>query len=236
MYKLKNYLLAMQSNWMVNQNTYQAVQDSKKDIIAYKNAQGTQDMPKTEIHKVVKKVHPNIYKVPLFRRHFCKLLLKEIKQMEKEIGFAPNTEEDTLRQIPEIVLEEHVPELYRSMWFVARNVLNPMFNAIWQRDCCDISSIQIANYNVKDKEQGAWHHDEDADISVVVPLNTGDYKGGGTAFHGYGEVAPLPTGHALFFPSFTHSHKGLPVESGDRYLLVFWLHNKSKVFSMLSKY
>jgi hypothetical protein len=25
------------------------------------------------------------------------------------------------------------------------------------------------------------------------------------------------------FPSFTHMHRGMPVEKGDRYLLVFWL-------------
>jgi len=233
MYKLKNYLLSMQSNWMINHSTYKAVQESLPIIQEFKMNQGQEDMAKTPVHKVVKKIYPEIYRVPLFRRHFCTLLLKEIKHMEKEIGFANNNEEDTLRQIPEIVLREHVPELYRSMWFVVQTVLNPIFNAIWQRDCRDPSSIQIANYNVKDKKQGAWHHDESADISVVVPLNTGKYEGGGTAFHNYGEVAPLPTGHALIFPSFTSLHKGLPVAKGDRYLLVFWLHNRQRLFDIL---
>ena len=37
----------------------------------------------------------------------------------------------------------------------------------FQRDCAEISSIQLANYNVKDKKQGAWHHDESSDMSVV---------------------------------------------------------------------
>jgi predicted 2-oxoglutarate/Fe(II)-dependent dioxygenase YbiX len=93
---------------------------------------------------------------------------------------------------------------------------------LWGRIVTD-GGIQIANYNIKDKKQGAWHHDSSADISVVVPLNTGDYEGGGTEFHGRGIVDPLPTGSALMFPSFTHMHRGLPVKSGDRYLLVFWL-------------
>ena len=83
--------------------------------------------------------------------------------------------------------------------------------------------------NLKDKKQGAWHHDASADISVVVPLNTGDYKGGGTEFHNYGSISPLPSGHALIFPSFTNMHRGLPVEFGNRYLLVFWLYDKSRV-------
>ncbi len=77
--------------------------------------------------------------------------------------------------------------------------------------------------HLKDKKQGAWHHDASADISMVVPLNTGEYQGGGTEFLNRGTVEPLPTGHALIFPSFTHMHRELAVESGDRYLLVFWL-------------
>jgi predicted 2-oxoglutarate/Fe(II)-dependent dioxygenase YbiX len=148
------------------------------------------------------------------------------------LSMQSNTDEDKLRQIPEIVLREQVPELYRNMWFVVQTVLNPMFNALWQRDCKDPTTIQIANYNLKDKKQGAWHHDESADISVVVPLNTGDYEGGGTAFHNYGQINPLPTGHALMFPSFTNLHKGLPVGSGDRYLLVFWLHDRQRTIDL----
>jgi len=190
------------------------------------------DMGKTPIHDVIKRIHPDIYRVPLFRRKFCKMLMKEIEHMQKEVGFEPNSDEDELRQIPEIVLREHAPELYRSMWFVVQTVLNPIFNAVWQRDCKDPASIQIANYNLKDKQQGSWHHDDSADISVVVPLNTGKYEGGGTAFHNYGEIAPLPTGHALFFPSFTNLHKGLPVQSGDRYLLVFWLNDAKRIVDL----
>jgi predicted 2-oxoglutarate/Fe(II)-dependent dioxygenase YbiX len=92
--------------------------------------------------------------------------------------------------------------------------------------------VQIANYNLKDKQQGAWHHDESADISVVIPLNTGDYKGGGTEFHNHGVLSPLPSGHALIFPSFTNLHRGLPVEEGDRYLLVFWLYDRKRAIHL----
>ena len=102
MYKLKNYLLSMQSHWMINQPTYKAVQDTLPLIAKYKASGGQQDLPKTPVHKVVKKIYPEIYKVPLFRRHFCNLLVKEIEMMKKEIDFVGNEEEDELRQIPEI--------------------------------------------------------------------------------------------------------------------------------------
>ena len=225
-------MLSMQSHWMINQPLYTSVQETLPEIARYRAQQGREDLRRLPVLDHVKKSFDGVFKVPLFRRQFCKMLVEEIDHMKQEIPFEPNDQEDVLRQIPEIVLREHVPELYRSMWFVVQTVLNPIFNSIWQRDCRDPASIQIANYNLKEKQQGAWHHDESADISVVVPLNTGKYKGGGTAFHNYGEVPPLPTGHALMFPSFNNLHKGLPVQGGDRYLLVFWLCDRQKTIDL----
>ena len=229
MYDLKNYLLSMQSHWMIHQPTYKAVQDTLPIITKYQANKGIEKLGNTPAKKMCKKVFPEIYTFPLFRRQWCKMMVEEIGLMRKEMQFEANDDEDELRQIPEIVLKTECPELYRNMWFVVRTVINPMIMSLWQRDCGDPATIQIANYNIVDKQQGAWHHDESADISVVVPLNTGSYKGGGTEFHNYGTLKPLPNGHALMFPSFTNLHRGLPVEGGDRYLLVFWLYEKSRV-------
>ena len=229
MYQPKNYMLSMQSHWGINQNTYQAVQDSLPIITKYASQQGVGKMKKTPIHKMLKNPFPEVYTVPSFRRSWCKMMVKEINYMQKEIGFEANEDEDALRRIPEIVLREKCPELYQNMWFVVRTVLNPIIMAIWQRSCPDPASIQIANYNVKETDKGHWHHDESADISIVVPLNTGSYTGGGTEFHNHGKLKPLPNGHGLIFPSFTHSHRGLPVGEGDRYLLVFWLMDKKRL-------
>ena len=107
-------------------------------------------------------------------------------------------------------IEDINPELDKRYYQIPNNEVKT-----WEK--------QIKYYNLKDKKQGAWHHDADADISMVVPLNTGEYEGGGTEFFKRGTIYPLPIGNAMLFPSFTHMHRGLPVQSGDRYLLVFWL-------------
>ena len=127
MYQLKNYLLSMQSHWMINQPLYTSVQDTLPEIARYRAKQGREDLLKLPVLDHVKKSFEGVYKVPLFRRQFCKMLVEEIELMKAEIPFEPNDQEDELRQIPEIVLREHVPELYRSMWFVVQNVLNPIF-------------------------------------------------------------------------------------------------------------
>jgi predicted 2-oxoglutarate/Fe(II)-dependent dioxygenase YbiX len=110
---------------------------------------------------------------------------------------------------------------------VVQSFINPILLTIWNRHVTG-GNIQIANYNLKNKKQGAWHHDASSDVSIVVPLNTGDYKGGGTEFLNRGVVEPLPTGSGLIFPSYTHMHRGLAVEEGDRYLLVFWLNSEEE--------
>ena len=188
MYVLKNYMLSMQSHWMINQNTYQAVQDSLPTITRYMAQRGTDKMERTPIHKMAKNPFPDVYTIPIFRRSWCKMMCQEIDHMKKEFGFESNSSEDDMRQIPEIILKERCPELYTNMWFVVRNVIDPIIMSLWQRSCPDPASIQIANYNLAETEMGHWHHDESSDISVVVPLNTGSYTGGGTSLYLTGMV------------------------------------------------
>ena len=212
-YEMSNLLLTQPADWFIEDKTFQAVKDSQLDIVRFLKSQGQEDLGKLPLHAVIDEPIKDVYTAPI---------LSELQNIKEHFNFEPNTEEDTLRQIPEIVLQEHIPDLYFSLMSVVSSILNPIFMGLWGRVVTD-GGVQIANYNIRDKQQGAWHHDASADISVVIPLNTGEYEGGGTEFQGRGIVEPLPTGSALMFPSFTHMHRGLPVQTGDRYLLVFWL-------------
>ena len=221
-YKTKNILLEHPADWYIDDQTFDAVQHSLSDIVDFYENQGNNNPVKNKLHEVIKEPLKDVYTVPFFSEKFCQILLDEMHNLEDFYGFIPNPEEDELRQIPEITFQDNCPEIYNSLFQTIYTIGNPIFLNIWNRHV-NGGGIQIANYNLKDKKQGAWHHDASADISMVVPLNTGEYKGGGTEFLNRGTVEPLPTGHALIFPSFTHMHRGLSVESGNRYLLVFWL-------------
>ena len=221
-YKVKNLLLTYPSDWYIQKNTFDAVKDSIQPIVNFYEDSGVEPRQDTKLDKIIKEPLKDVYTVPFFSEKFCDILLDEMKNLEAHFGFNPNPEEDNLRQIPEITFQDNCPQIFQSLMQTIYTIGNPIFLNIWNRHV-DSGGIQIANYNLRDKKQGAWHHDASADISMVVPLNTGKYKGGGTEFLKRGTVEPLPTGHALIFPSFTHMHRGLAVESGDRYLLVFWL-------------
>jgi hypothetical protein len=222
-YFVKNFLLTIKAEWMLDKTTLELTRDAMPSLQQFQESEGRVDINNV-LQDYVRDHGYDIYSVPLFTPKFCETMLDEIDNMQRSFAFSPNEHEDPLRQIPEIILHEKCPELFNSMLGVVYNVLNPIFMSVWQRYCVSAASIQIANYNIKDKEQGAWHHDQTSDISVVVPLNTGTYSGGGTEFHRRTTVDPLPSGSALFFPSFTHMHRGLPIVDGDRYLLVFWLY------------
>ena len=221
-YQVKNLLLTYPADWYIQKDTFDAVKDSIQPIVNFYEDKGLGLRKDTNLDKIIKEPLKDVYTVPLFSEKFCDILLDEMKNLEAHFGFNPNPEEDNLRQIPEITFQDNCPQIFQSLMQTIYTIGNPIFLNIWNRHV-DSGGIQIANYNLKDKKQGAWHHDASADISMVVPLNTGKYKGGGTEFLKRGTVEPLPTGHALIFPSFTHMHRGLAVESGDRYLLVFWL-------------
>jgi len=221
-YKTKNILLEHPADWYIDEQTFNAVQSSLPNIVNFYQNKGNNNPVKNKLHEVIKEPLKDVYTVPFFSEKFCSILLDEMHNLEDFYGFVPNPDEDVLRQIPEITFQDNCPEIYNSLFQTIYTIGNPIFLNIWNRHV-NGGAIQIANYNLKDKKQGAWHHDASADISMVVPLNTGEYKGGGTEFLNRGTVEPLPTGHALIFPSFTHMHRGLSVESGNRYLLVFWL-------------
>ena len=221
-YQPKNLLLMYPNDWYVQKETLDAVRNSIQPIVDFYEDSGVNDRKETVLDKIIQEPLKDVYTVPFFSKKFCSVLLDEMHNLERHYGFNPNPEEDNLRQIPEITFQDNCPQIFQSLMQTIYTIGNPIFLNIWNRHV-DSGGIQIANYNLRDKKQGAWHHDASADISMVVPLNTGDYQGGGTEFLKRGTVEPLPTGHALIFPSFTHMHRGLAVESGNRYLLVFWL-------------
>lgn len=222
-FPMKNMLLAYPADWFVAPETLQAAKQDVPNIEEFYKTDGVDDPKPYALRELINEPLKEVFTIPLFSEKYCALLLDEVRSME----FIPNKEEDVARQMPEIVLHERLPYAYAALCNVVTRVMNPIFHSLWQQTIKH-THIQVANYNPKDKAQGAWHHDESSDITVVVPLNTGEYVGGGTDFYGRGTVAPLPTGTALVFPATTHLHRGRPVDSGDRFLLVFWLRTKER--------
>ena len=129
-YKLKNLLLGFPSDWFVNKDTLKKAKASIPNIVDFYKSEGTNNPEKLPLQSVIQEPLKDVYTVPLFSDKFCKILLDEIDNMQKEFAFVPNPEEDELRQIPEIVLSEKCPELYDSLMQVVQSLINPILLTI----------------------------------------------------------------------------------------------------------
>jgi hypothetical protein len=224
-YLLKNHLLCVPAEWMIVPEVSQSIEETKPMVkkflndIDYRNKAKPSDF---SLWSHITEHLPSVYSIPLFTDNFCKVVMDEIGHIKETNGFTVNDKEKKEVQIEEFILSEKSPGWYYAMWQLIGAKINIIFSTLFNR-IVDEGVIQLANYNPKEIAMTSWHHDGKADITMVVPLNTGEYEGGGTEFWNKGEVDPLPNGHALIFPTFSNLHRGLPLKSGDRYLFVFWL-------------
>lgn len=212
---MKNMLLGHLGDWAIDKNTLAAVKESVPIIADFYRGMGDSSPGDIPVRALISEPLKEVFTCPIFSEKFCEIMRDEIKHMT----FIPNSDEDELRQIPECVLDGVILDSVKK---AVLSIINPIIFSLWHTMIQDVH-VQIANYNPKDKKKGAWHHDRSSDITIVIPLNTGQYKGGGTEFYGRGILPPLPNGHGVIFPAFTHLHRGLSVEGGDRYLMVIWL-------------
>ncbi|MGV8919574.1 MAG: hypothetical protein ACOH2R_17535, partial [Pseudomonas sp.] len=94
----------------------------------------------------------------------------------------------------------------------------------------NLRTVQAALYKPSEIAKGHWHHDQDSDVTLVVALND-DLTGGGTMAHQGPFVPPVKVpqndvGWGMLFLGKTTLHYGLPVETGERHLLVHWSETK----------
>ena len=150
-YKLKNLLLAYPGDWYIQDKTFKAVKESLPDIVDFYENLGDISPKKNKLHNIIKEPLKDVYTVPFFSDKFCKILVDEMKNLEDFYGFIPNEEEDTLRQIPEITLQDNCPEIFQSLMQTIYTIGNPIFLNIWNRHV-NAGGIQIANYNLKGKK------------------------------------------------------------------------------------
>jgi len=164
-----------------------------------------------------------VYQVPLLSPQLCDWLVSRAEHHD----FEPNDEEEKHVQIDESILKITDSEAYEIVLEQAFPLIHAWAMLIYQTLPVGISSIQMASYSPDKVYGGNWHHDRDSDMSVVVSLNPECFEGGGTRFRTsadtYVDIPPLPKGHAVIFPGKHLHHYGLPVTSGRRLLLVFWL-------------
>lgn len=158
----------------------------------------------------------------LFKDDFCDFILSRAK----DSVYTPNEAEPLEAQIPEIILQEHFPFLFTYLCDFYFDIISDLQVIIYGISPVRLVTIQLAKYGVHNTKCGAWHSDNDSDLTMTVCLND-DFEGGGVQIKVLGEtkvitVEKKPKGTATLFTGKMCLHRGFEVTKGDRDLLVFW--------------
>lgn len=215
----EHYAITTDLTKATNGGDYHEIQQTWKDL-----PQQTQDwLLGTLLNGKIQMISGNAFILPVFSPAACEWIL----QRAKDYDYVENIEGELEEyRIPEVVLSETDPLFFKHVGLALSNFLSPWFSMIWSAQPNVINSVQLAKYNPAERDKGNWHIDRDSDFTAVISLNPGGFTGGGTELadgpYNTVTIPPLPQGWALVFDGKRTYHQGLPVESGDRDLLVIW--------------
>jgi hypothetical protein len=183
----------------------------------------------TLLNGKIQMLSSNAFILPVFSPVACEWILERSKLYNYEENVEGELEE---YRIPEVQLQTSDPLFFQHVGLALSHFLSPWFAMIWNAQPNIINTIQLAKYNPAERVKGNWHIDRDSDFTAVISLNPGGFTGGGTEIadgpFSSVTIPPLPQGWALIFDGKRTYHQGLPVESGDRDLLVVWAEKDVK--------
>lgn len=164
----------------------------------------------------VKEEMPNVYTIPAFTDEFCEFIIEEAEAcncwtFDRHVTY-PTTDMllDTLG-----LGETYVEILKEYFWDIAiekYKLEEPHWRDLYAENF-------LARYHPFAQYHLSLHHDH-SQITTVVTLNE-DFEGGGTYFSKQKTKLLGKKGHISIHPGqVTHRHGGLPVTSGQRYIIV----------------
>lgn len=128
-------------------------------------------------------------------------------------------------EIPFSQYDEYINNILRRKF---ETELKWIIRALYNSNIQNTLSIHY-QYTTKElMDYSSWHIDHDSDITLTVPLND-EYIGqhqmeiSGRGYRSQSKVIDyIDIGVVNIFPGRSRLHRSLPVEGGDKRLLIFW--------------
>lgn len=159
---------------------------------------------------------PNIYTIPAFTEEFCDFMIDEAEASNQWTVDRHEHYPTTDMLISVIGMHTTYHQILKEyFWPCAAHVYK-----LEEPEWVNMESENfLARYHPYAQYHLALHHDSSA-ITTVVTLNE-DFEGGGTYFSKQKTKLMGLKGHVSIHPGqITHRHGGLPVENGQRYIIV----------------
>jgi hypothetical protein len=158
----------------------------------------------------------NIYTIPVFTEEFCDYIIDEAESCNCWTVDRHQSYPTTDMVLQTIGMGEIYHDILKTYIWPLSYKLYKLEEDSW----LDLNSENfIARYHPYAQYHLALHHDA-SQITTVVTLNE-DFEGGGTFFPNQNAKLKGKKGDVSIHPGqITHWHGGLPVEAGQRYIIV----------------
>ena len=175
-----------------------------------------------EYHLLVDEPATHVYTFPFFTKTFCDELIKLGEKQDWKNDrheFYPTT--DNLLEVLDMdkVYNKLINQFVRPLAIWAYSLEGKSWDALTDESF-------IIRYKPDEQSHLSLHHDF-SDITTLVNLNSGEFRGGGTYFPKYKvNVNPTEPGIMTLHPgNITHKHGARPVIEGIRYVVVSFIRS-----------
>tara|TARA_R110002153_G_scaffold169014_2_gene321804 strand:+ start:755 stop:2155 length:1401 start_codon:yes stop_codon:yes gene_type:complete len=166
----------------------------------------------------------HVYTFPFFTKEFCKELIElgESKEwVNNRHEFYPTT--DNLLEVLGMdviynrIINEHIQPLAKHVYQLEGTTWDGLRDESF-----------IVRYKPEEQAHLGLHHDS-SNITTLVNLNVGEFKGGGTYFNKTKTlINPNESGIMTLHPgNITHKHGARPVTEGTRYVVVSFIKSQN---------
>ena len=165
-----------------------------------------------------------VIRINAFSEQFC----KELVQLAETSGEFTNTRDGEEYYDERISNKENYPtddvhlnqlglnEMFE--WWLD-NCFRKFMNNVYDYDIKGMNIAFVVKYSMDGQKELRWHHDSST-VSMNICL-TRDFEGGGTEFRRQGLINNKNIGSMLIHSGrLYHKHRGVPITSGKRYILV----------------
>ena len=164
----------------------------------------------------------HVYTFPFFTKIFCDEIIKlgeKQKWTNDRHEFYPTT--DNLLEVLNMdkIYNKLINQFIRPLAIWAYGLEGKSWDTL-------VDESFIIRYKPDDQSHLSLHHDF-SNITTLVNLNSGEFKGGGTYFPKYKtNVNPTEPGIMTLHPgNITHKHGARPVTEGTRYVIVSFIRS-----------
>lgn len=176
---------------------------------------------------------PGVVALSLFQPRSCRALIESVREHEgwQSAKVSRRGADGEMRSVvdPEhrtasVLYSEYLSALERKFDEKMRRMLTPLVQHLWGRHLTDHEGTQLVRYSP------GGHYRAHSDTgrlttnrcyTVLCYLND-DFQGGRTQFPSLDYTVTPQCGKAILFPS-SYLHRGEPVTSGEKYILVSWI-------------